>query len=67
MYLSSQVIDRIAPHYTALHDVVTVNIPEANEYTKLVPKLPKVSTIYKLLLNIESDVGEKEVWYSNEI
>ena len=44
IYLS-QVIDPIAPRYTALHDVVTVNIPEANEYTKLVPKHPKVSTI----------------------
>ena len=41
MYLS-QVIDPIAPCYTALHDVVTVNIPEANEYIKLVPKHQKV-------------------------
>uniref|UniRef100_A0A8D0GQY5 Glutamyl-prolyl-tRNA synthetase 1 n=1 Tax=Sphenodon punctatus TaxID=8508 RepID=A0A8D0GQY5_SPHPU len=54
----SAVIDPVAPRYTALlkDEVITVNIPEAQEEMKEVAKHPK-----------NADVGLKPVWYGPKV
>ncbi|XP_029449037.1 bifunctional glutamate/proline--tRNA ligase isoform X2 [Rhinatrema bivittatum] len=55
---NKKVIDPVAPRYTALmqKDMVTVNIPEAQEEMKEVAKHPK-----------NADVGLKQVWYGPKV
>nr|XP_033793348.1 bifunctional glutamate/proline--tRNA ligase isoform X2 [Geotrypetes seraphini] len=55
---NKKVIDPVAPRYTALlkKEVVTVNIPEAQEEMKEVAKHPK-----------NADVGLKQVWYGPKV
>ncbi|XP_060102455.1 bifunctional glutamate/proline--tRNA ligase isoform X12 [Heteronotia binoei] len=55
---NKKVIDPVAPRHTALlkDEVVTVNIPEAQEEMKEVAKHPK-----------NSEVGLKPVWYSPKV
>ncbi|EMP31172.1 Bifunctional aminoacyl-tRNA synthetase [Chelonia mydas] len=57
-FIAAQVIDPVAPRYTALlkDEVVTVNVPEALEEMKEVAKHPK-----------NADVGLKPVWYSSKV
>ncbi|XP_060102446.1 bifunctional glutamate/proline--tRNA ligase isoform X11 [Heteronotia binoei] len=56
--ICKKVIDPVAPRHTALlkDEVVTVNIPEAQEEMKEVAKHPK-----------NSEVGLKPVWYSPKV
>ncbi|KAJ7341064.1 hypothetical protein JRQ81_004757, partial [Phrynocephalus forsythii] len=56
--ICKKVIDPVAPRYTALlkEEVVTVNIPEAQEDVKEVAKHPK-----------NAEVGLKPVWYSPKV
>nr|XP_060610232.1 bifunctional glutamate/proline--tRNA ligase isoform X7 [Anolis sagrei ordinatus] len=55
---NKKVIDPVAARYTALlkNEVVTVNIPEAQEEMKEVAKHPK-----------NAEVGLKPVWYSSKV
>ncbi|KAM6467592.1 bifunctional glutamate/proline--tRNA ligase isoform 2-T2 [Liasis olivaceus] len=55
---NKKVIDPVAPRHTALlkDEIVTVNIPEAQEEMKEVAKHPK-----------NADVGLKPVWYSPKV
>uniref|UniRef100_A0A670I222 Bifunctional glutamate/proline--tRNA ligase n=1 Tax=Podarcis muralis TaxID=64176 RepID=A0A670I222_PODMU len=55
---NKKVIDPVAPRYTALlkNEVVTVNVPEAQEEMKEVAKHPK-----------NAEVGLKSVWYSPKV
>ncbi|XP_030051879.1 bifunctional glutamate/proline--tRNA ligase isoform X4 [Microcaecilia unicolor] len=55
---NKKVIDPVAPRYTALlkKEVVTVNIPEAQEEMKEVAKHPK-----------NADIGLKQVWYGPKV
>ncbi|XP_033000649.1 bifunctional glutamate/proline--tRNA ligase isoform X7 [Lacerta agilis] len=55
---NKKVIDPVAPRYTALlkNEVVTVNVPEAQEEMKEVAKHPK-----------NAEVGLKPVWYSPKV
>uniref|UniRef100_G1K9F2 Bifunctional glutamate/proline--tRNA ligase n=1 Tax=Anolis carolinensis TaxID=28377 RepID=G1K9F2_ANOCA len=56
--ICKKVIDPVAARYTALlkNEVVTVNIPEAQEEMKEVAKHPK-----------NAEVGLKPVWYSSKV
>uniref|UniRef100_A0A670I0H7 Bifunctional glutamate/proline--tRNA ligase n=1 Tax=Podarcis muralis TaxID=64176 RepID=A0A670I0H7_PODMU len=56
--ICKKVIDPVAPRYTALlkNEVVTVNVPEAQEEMKEVAKHPK-----------NAEVGLKSVWYSPKV
>ncbi|XP_053239099.1 bifunctional glutamate/proline--tRNA ligase isoform X6 [Podarcis raffonei] len=56
--ICKKVIDPVAPRYTALlkNEVVTVNVPEAQEEMKEVAKHPK-----------NAEVGLKPVWYSPKV
>nr|XP_056709348.1 bifunctional glutamate/proline--tRNA ligase [Euleptes europaea] len=56
--ICKKVIDPVAPRYTALlkDEVVTVNVPEAQEEMKEVAKHPK-----------NAEIGLKPVWYSPKV